>query len=271
MFQLKAFLKNAFFIGSLIMSGIFFRLRASGIHLLVSAIIACIVAGTILFLWYPGQYVDICKGIQLIWLVISVDIVLGPLLTFVAFNKKKKKSELLRDIAVIGILQISGLIYGVHIVYIARPVAMVFEGSQFRIVTANDVDTNELPLAREDMRSLSLTGPVLLGVRDYKDAVEKSDAALRAFSGYDIGARPSFWQAYADSQVKVLKVARPADVLIKKYPESKIEIEHQLNNVGYAVANVKFLPVLSRGSDWIVVIDANTAKPLFFVQKDGFF
>jgi hypothetical protein len=69
----------------------------------------------------------------------------------------------------------------------------------------------------------------------------------------------------------VLKVARPADVLIKKYPESKVEIEQQLNNAGYSVANVKFLPVLSRGSDWIVVIDANTAKPLFFVQKDGFF
>jgi branched-subunit amino acid transport protein AzlD len=93
MFQLKAFLQNAFFIGSLIMSGLFFRLRASGIHLLVSAIIASIVAGTILFLWYPGQYADICKGIQLIWLVISVDIVLGPLLTFVAFNQKKKNQS----------------------------------------------------------------------------------------------------------------------------------------------------------------------------------
>lgn len=271
MFQLKAFLQNAFFIGSLIMSGLFFRLRASGIHLLVSAIIACIVAGTILFLWYPGQYADICKGIQLIWLVISVDIVLGPLLTFVAFDKKKKKAELLRDIVVICILQISGLIYGAHVVYVARPVAMVFEGSQFRIVAANDVDTKELPLAREDMRQLSLTGPVLLGVRDYKNAVEKSDAAFRAFSGYDIGARPSFWQAYADSQAKVLKVARPLDVLLKKYPESKAEIEHKLSNAGLAVANVKFLPVLSRGGDWLVLIDANTAKPLFFVQKDGFF
>lgn len=271
MFQPKAFVQSAFFIGNLIMSELFFRLRASGIHLLVSAIIACIVAGIILFLWYPGQYSDICGGIQLIWLVISVDIVLGPLLTFVAFDKKKKKSELLRDLVVIAILQICGLIYGAHIVYVARPVAMVFEGSQFRIVTANDVDVSELPLAREDMRSLSLTGPLLLGVRDYKDAVEKSDAAFRAFSGYDIGARPSFWQPYADSQAKVLKVARPLDVLIKKYPESKIEIEYKLNKIGYTIANTKFLPVLSRGSDWIVIIDVKTAKLLFFVQKDGFF
>jgi hypothetical protein len=59
-------------------------------------------------------------------------------------------------------------------------------------------------------------------------------------------------------------------VLIKKYPESKVEIEHQLNNAGYSVANVKFLPVLSRGSDWIVVIDANTAKPLFLSRRTDF-
>lgn len=259
------------FIAIVIMSGLFFRLRASGLHLLISAIIATIVTGTILFLWYPGQYADICRGIQLIWLVISVDIVLGPLLTFVAFDKKKKKAELLRDIVVVSILQVSGLIYGAHIVYVARPVAMVFEGSQFRMVTANDVDVSELPLAREDMRNLSLTGPVLLSVRDYKDAVEKSDAAIRGFSGYDIGARPSFWQPYADSQAKVLKVARPLDAVIKKYPESKVEIEGKLNNAGYTIDKVKFLPVLNRSSDWIVVIDATTAKPLFFVEKDGFF
>ncbi|WP_423708872.1 TfpX/TfpZ family type IV pilin accessory protein [Undibacterium sp. WLX3042] len=253
------------------MSGLVFRLRASGLHLLVSAIIATMVAGTILFLWYPGQYADICGGMQLIWIVISVDIVLGPLLTFVAFDQKKKRAELLRDILVISILQVSGLTYGAHVVYIARPVAMVFEGSQFRVVTANDVDINELPQARADMRSLSLTGPVLLGVRDYKDAVEKSDAAFRAFSGYDIGTRPSFWQPYADSQTKVLSVARTLDTLIKKYPESKLEIERQLNKTGHTIDNAKFLPVLSRGTDWLVVIDSSTAKPLFFLKKDGFF
>ena len=59
----------------------------------------------------------------------------------------------------IGALQIAALVYGLHTVYIARPVAMVFEVERFRLVTANDVPVEELPKAPPEFRELSLTGP----------------------------------------------------------------------------------------------------------------
>ena len=47
----------------------------------------------------------------------------------------------------IGVLQLAALVYGLHTVYIVRPVAMVFEVERFRLVTANDVLLDELPKA----------------------------------------------------------------------------------------------------------------------------
>ena len=58
------------------------------------------------------------------------------------------------DLAVIGVLQIAALVYGLHTVFIARPVAMVFEVERMRLVVANDVAVDELPKALPTFRSL---------------------------------------------------------------------------------------------------------------------
>ena len=68
------------------------------------------------------------------FLVMSVDVVLGPVLTFAVFNRAKGVRHLRRDLAVIGVLQTAALAYGLHTVYIVRPVAMVFEVDRFRLV-----------------------------------------------------------------------------------------------------------------------------------------
>ena len=110
------------------------RLRAATLHLSLSVLVAVASALLVFALWYPYPYRDISGGRELFQLVVSVDIVLGPLLTLAVFNRAKPSRELRRDLAVIVLLQFAGLAYGLWTVHLARPVHMVFEYDRFRVV-----------------------------------------------------------------------------------------------------------------------------------------
>jgi hypothetical protein len=247
------------------------RYKAAGIHLGWSAGVAVLAALMVFATWYPWPYRQMSGGQQLFLLVVSVDLVMGPLLTLAIFNPKKRRGVLLRDLAIIVALQLSALVYGLHTVYVARPVAMVFEGTRFRVVSHFDVAREELPTAPDEFKSLSLSGPVVLGVREPKDEAEKLKAIDLALAGKDIGARPSFWQAYAKSAQEALKRARPVSALNAKYPGSTGLIDEAVAKTGRTAAQLKFLPVISFKGDWSALMDAQSGEVVGFVQLDGFF
>ena len=141
------------------------RVTAATLHLSISLIIAAILATIIFALWYPGDYKNLAGGGQLFWIIVSVDVVIGPLLTCVVFNVTKGRKELWCDLTVIALLQIGALGYGMYTLFDARPVALVFEVDRFRVVSSANVLVTELPQARQEYRSLPLTGPWLLGTR----------------------------------------------------------------------------------------------------------
>ena len=251
------------------------RLKASGIHLGLSALIGLLAATLVLGLWYPWPYRVMSGGQSLFMIIVSVDLVLGPALTFVAFNRDKARTVLVRDLAVITVLQACALAYGLHVVFTARPVALVFEDRRFRVVAAIDVLEAELPKALPGLQRLSFTGPVLLGTRKPKDARENTESIDYAFKGFDIGSRPSFWQPYAASADTVLAAARPLSQLYQRYPGSQRAIDQELlrqrNAPGGDLANLKFLPVISKEGNWCAVLDARSGALVGFIPYDGFF
>lgn len=102
------------------------RLRASGIHLGLSLGIAALAAVVVFGLWYPYPYREISGGRSLFMLVVSVDVVMGPLITLVIFNRAKPRRELMVDFSVVALLQLAALSYGMWTVFVARPVHVVF-------------------------------------------------------------------------------------------------------------------------------------------------
>jgi len=105
-------------------------------------------------------------------------VVMGPLLTLVVFDRRKPRTALVRDLTIIAVLQLAALAYGLHTVYIARPVALVYEGGRFRLVTANDVREEELPNAPQAYRTLPLNGPLVPGTQDER-AIQRQRAISR--------------------------------------------------------------------------------------------
>ena len=245
------------------------RAYAAGVHLLISAAVAGLAAILVFGVWYPGSFRLMAGGRDLFLLVTSVDVVIGPVLTFAVFNRAKGKKHLARDLAVIGLLQIAALVYGLHTVYIARPVAMVFEVERFRLVTANDVLVEELPKALPEFRELSLNGPRLIGARRPEMGAERNDAMFMGVSGVDVGQRPIFWQPYAQTQTRALERAKPVPALLTQYPKQAEDTRKRLADMRADEATARFLPVMAR-SPWVAVLD-KTGAVLGYLPLDGFF
>ena len=245
------------------------RARAAGIHLLMSSAVAAGAAGLVFGLWYPGIYRLASGGRDLFLLLTSVDVVLGPLLTFAVFDLAKGWKHLRRDLFVIGLIQTAALDYGLHTVYAVRPVAMVFEVDRFRVIATGDVLESELPKALPAYRALPLTGPWLLGTRAPKAGDEHNDALFMGIKGVDRANRPTFWQPYADSVPDVLARSRTIGALLAHYPARAAEFRAALGAMKADEASARFLPLAARG-DWVVVLDTNGAV-LGHIRADGFF
>lgn len=241
------------------------RLHAAAIHVGISALIAIIAAIVVLWLWYPPPYDQLSGGRELFLLLISVDVVIGPLLTLVVFNTAKPRIELIRDLCVIGLLQIAALSYGLHTVFIARPVACVLEVDRFRVVTANQVLENELTAAPY-IKSIPLTGPITLGVRRAK-GTETLEAVDMALKGYDTGQRPKYWIPYAPQSA--LAASRPLSAVIQRYANKQADIETRLQKMGLSPTSARYLPVLARADNWLAIID-DKGMLAGFMPYDGF-
>ena len=101
------------------------KFKATAIHLLFSLVVFVVLAYLIVFHWYPVPYFGVDGGWQGIRLIALVDMVLGPLITFLIFDLSKSRRAIVFDIAVIFIFQIGALIYGINAAYSQRPVAIV--------------------------------------------------------------------------------------------------------------------------------------------------
>lgn len=245
------------------------RLRAAGVHLLISAALAALAAALVFGLWYPGAYRLLAGGRDLFFLVVSVDVVLGPLLTFAVFDRAKGWPHLRRDLAVIGLLQLGALLYGLHTVYVARPVALVFEVDRLRVVAADAVYTPELPQALPPYRHLPLTGPWLLAARVARPGAEHNDAIFMAVGGFDVGQRPSFWQPYSEARERVLAKSRPVAALLAHYPAGAADLAARLRALKLDAKQARFLPVIARG-DWVALLRPN-GDVAGFAPYNGFF
>ncbi|MDP3822172.1 MAG: TfpX/TfpZ family type IV pilin accessory protein [Burkholderiales bacterium] len=246
------------------------RARAAGLHLLISLAVAAVAAGLVFGVWFPGIYRQVAGGRDLFWLITSVDVVLGPLLTFAVFNIKKGWPHLRQDLAVIGAIQLAALAYGLFTVYGARPVAMVFETDRFRVIAAAQVEVAELPEARPEYRKLPLMGPWLLGARAAQPGDERNDALFKGLRGIDRAQRPKFWQPYADSTADALARARPLAMLLAQYPALAGEVKDTLQSLKVDEASARFLPLMGRGGDWVVILDS-AGRLVHYVQAEGFF
>ena len=126
-----------------------FRLKAFSLHLLSSATVLTLILGSLYFGWYrwPGWYLTDVKTVVLV--MVCVDVVLGPTLTFIIANQKKSRRELTRDIGIIVAVQLCALSYGSVSLWNGRPLYYAYSEDLLQLVQAYDIDAKEATLGRQ--------------------------------------------------------------------------------------------------------------------------
>lgn len=247
------------------------RLRAAAIHLALCVMVAAVAALLVFALWYPFPYREASGGRELFLLVVAVDVTIGPLITFAVFNRAKPAAELRRDLAVVALLQLAALGYGLWTVHLARPVHLVFEYDRFRVVHQVDIPAGEQDKAPPGIELAPLGGPTVLALRPFANERERMDMTLQALQGASLSARPELWRPYATERQAVLREAKPVSTLIARFPQRAGEIEAAVARTGRPLAKVVILPMVARKAEaWTVLLDATTADILDYLPLDPY-
>lgn len=244
------------------------RTRAALIHLGLSTAVAAL-AGLLVFgFWYPAPFSEISGGRELFLIVVAVDVVLGPIITFAIFNRHKPWSELRRDLAIVVLLQLIGLAYGLNTAAEVRPVIVALEGTRLRVVRTIDLHGSDLTMAPPELRRLPLWGIRYVATRP-PAASEKSQALDMGLAGIDIGMRPEFWLPLSAAGAAMAKAGQPLGSLRKLYPNRASELDAAIAASGRPADTLRYLPILARRTDWIALV-ATDGSIVGFAPFDGF-
>lgn len=111
------------------------KIKPTLIHVLVSLLAATAVLALLLLYWFPSPLMGL-GAVQGVQLVLVIDLVIGPLCTFIVYKKGKK--GLVIDFIVIGVLQVSALMYGLWAVSTQKPAFMVLSYTGLEVVSSFD-------------------------------------------------------------------------------------------------------------------------------------
>ena len=247
------------------------RLRAALVHLGASLLVALAMAVLVFELWYPYPYREISGGRDLFLLVISVDVVLGPLLTLAVFNIRKPRPELRRDIAVVALLQVAGLCYGLWTVQLARPAHLVFEIDRFRVVHRIDIPPELESKTPPGIDVAPLGGPTPLSTRAFRNENERMEMTMAALQGVQLGARPDLWEPYAAGKARILAAAKPLADLKSRFPQQAGSIDAAARATGREPGRLAWLPMMGRKAEgWTVLLDNGSGGIVGFLPLDSF-
>ena len=236
------------------------RWGASGLHLLISATIAAIALALMLFVWYPPPLFVAAGGKDLLLILLAVDVIVGPLSTLIIF--KPGKWGLRFDLAAIGIVQLAALLYGMSIVYLARPAFIVFVKDRFEVATAVELQPENLAQAKyEQFSEPPLLGPQLAVAEFPEDRAERNKLVDLALAGYDLQHFPKYWEPYEEHAKEIVAKGNTLERLRKVEPKAASVVEGYLKETGLSDDALRFF-ILRAPRAWVAVaVDAKTAEP----------
>ena len=242
-----------------------FALKLAGAHLSVSLLVAALMAFVVFKLWYPYPYDQMIGGLDLYWMVVGIDVICGPLLMAVLASPKKSRRAMWTDFTLIFTIQLTALLYGLHTVSLARPVAVMFEKDRFVVVTAAQIPEQEADAP------LSWSGAKRVYLPEPKTTEEKNRDIDLMMKGIEANSLPSRWQADNPAvRANITAVMQPVSLLNKTYPQQQEMIAKAVSQTSLPAEQLGFLPFTNeRNRDWVVLLNRN-ADFVGYLPLDGF-
>jgi len=243
-----------------------FRLRALGLHLLASATVLALILGTLYFGWYywPGWYLTDVGPVILV--MVGVDVVIGPLLTFIIARATKPRHELVRDISIIVAVQLAALTYGTVSLWSGRPLYYAFSETVLQLVQAYDIGDEAAALGRRQNPELAphwYSRPRWIWAPLPQDPQERQKMVASAISGGDdVISLPRFFQPWDKGLPELRSRLKKVDDVAYFAGSEKKRLKERMRAAGYATDQANSMPLSGRGPPLLAVFDPAGTKIL---------
>jgi len=247
-----------------------FAIRYTIGHFIISVLLAAACAGIVFGFWYRPPYAELLKVTRIFLLILGVNVLCGPLLTFVVSNPTKSRRERVLDLSVIALVQSVALAYGMHTLWLARPVVLAFERDRLVVVTSSEIDHARLPMAPEGLRHLPTIGVVRVGTRRATSSTEMFDSVQQGLSGISPAMQPAWWVPWATNLREIKAYAKPLEKLIARHPDAAATLLQAATDSSHKVSDLTYLPLTSqKNKEWVALLDKD-ANIVGYAAVDGF-
>ena len=229
-------------------------------HLLISFLIALLVIGLVFFIWYPNPLATAVGVISIFLMLLSIDVIVGPLLGLLVYKENKKTLKF--DLAVIIIIQIFALSYGLYSLEQGRPVWIVYNVDRFDIIRKNDIIWEDTQQVQKQYQEPSWFRPQYTAIILSQNTEQRNnDFFAEAFSGISLSQKP---ERYIDvTKVKSQIQQRALNLGELENYNSKLAVAKILDQYPQADA---WLPLKANALDMVVLIQKDTAKVVKIVD-----
>lgn len=213
-------------------------------HFTLSLLIAFLALLLVFIFWYPSPLAQAVGVTHLFLMMLAIDVIVGPVLGFIVYKEGKKTLKM--DLAIIILIQLSALIYGLYSIEKGRPAYIAYNIDRFELVRKNEIASNDYQ-HNENFGSY----PSYVAVQYPKDPKLKEKVMFdEVFGGISLSQRPEFYQklesAKQQMKGKVLilndlsKYNQPSQVdkIVSKYPTA-----------------IGFFPLKANNLDMTVLVD----------------
>lgn len=218
-------------------------------HLVVSALVSLCAVLWVFFVWYPTPLGKAVGLTSIFLMMVAIDVIIGPLLSFVVYKEGKKTLKM--DLVIIALLQLSALCYGMFQIAQGRPVWIVYNVDRFELVRYHEIYEGAIDKADPKYRQPTWFTPKYVATAFATDPAERGDNTLEeVVAGISLAQRPERYveidKAYADINKRKLSLTD----LTKYNPKTQVETLLKKYPTAHA-----YLPLRASQLDMVVLVD----------------
>jgi len=228
--------------------------RAALRHLWPSVLLLAIIAGLILFVWYPYPFLQFKANDKFSLTLVLAAVFFGPAMTL--FLYKKDKWGLVFDLVVVVFIQVAAIAWATYALYQNRPYFMIFTVDRFEVLSIREVEFSHPGQLK--FLDKPIVGPITLYANmPIEPARFQKLLKEIMFEGKpDLQFRPEFWSLYSERQLQTAKVSKPLSDLRHARPESANAIDKLVNTHGGDISQLSFVPGLIKDSQFAAILNA---------------
>ena len=218
------------------------------------------------FIWFPHPFSELGGFKKTAFMLIIVDLVLGPLLVFIVYKEDKK--HLTFDINILLAIQILAFAFGANSLYEKRPAYAAFVHNQFKLVNASYANPQQIQF--KILNSSFFSQPKLAFAKAPEDlqGLLQYIVDVNSQNKKQVDNLAKYYEPYEDHISNVLSKKLNPNIIFAKNDSKKL-LSDFIKQYGGNIEDYAFFPL--RGSNQknvIFVLNGKTAQPVGIINLD---